>query len=286
MGKKYVIGLDYGTDSVRAVLIEASTGKEITADIFEYPRWSQGKYCDPARNIFRQHPLDQLEGLESTIKNILNKIRGLEEEIAAISVTTTGSTPIAVDKTGCALALKEKFSENPNAMFVMWKDHASVKEADDINRLAKEWGGEDFSIYSGGIYSSEWFWSKLLHIVREDALVRNEIGSWVENCDWIPAVLTGNTSPEKMKRSRCAAGHKAMWHGSWGGLPSEAFLVKLDPLLTGFRSRLYQESLTADQLAGHLSPEWARKLGLPAGIPIGVGALDAHVGAVGAEIRP
>ena len=171
-------------------------------------------------------------------------------------------------------------------MFILWKDHTAIAEAAEINRHAKEWGGEDFTRYSGGVYSSEWFWSKILHTIREDEAVRDAAWSWVEHCDWIPAVLTGVTDPAEMKRSRCAAGHKAMWNELWGGLPGEEFLSSLDPLLAGLRDRLYRHTHTADLKAGGLSDEWAARLGLRPGIAVGVGAFDAHMGAVGGEIAP
>lgn len=284
---KFVIGVDYGTDSVRSIVVDASNGKEAGSAVFEYPRWKQGKYCVPASNQFRQHPLDYLEGLEQSIKQALAKApAGTAEKVVAISVDTTGSTPIAVDKNGTPLALKSGFEENPNAMFVLWKDHTAVKEADEINTLARTWGGIDFTKYEGGVYSSEWFWAKILHVLRADEKVRNEAFSWVEHCDWIPAVLTGKTDPLSMKRGRCSAGHKAMWHGDWGGLPAEEFLTKLDPLLKGVKDRLFKETYTCEVSVGTLTSEWAGKLGLSPNVQVGVGAFDAHLGAVGGEIKP
>jgi L-ribulokinase len=207
------------------------------------------------------------------------------ENVAGISVDTTGSTPVAVDEKGVPLSLTPGFEENPNAMFVLWKDHTAVKEAEEINQLAGKWV-IDFTKFEGGIYSSEWFWAKLLHVIREDAGVFRAAHSWVEHCDWIPAILTGNTNPKTLKRSRCAAGHKAMWHEAFNGLPAEDFLVSLDPLLSGLRDRLYKETYTCDVSAGKLTPEWAAKLGLSTDVVVGVGAFDAHLGAVGAEIEP
>lgn len=282
-----VIGADYGTDSVRSILVNADNGDELAESIFYYPRWKEGMYCDPSKNQFRQHPLDYLEGLETTIKDILQKApAGSASKVRAIAVDTTGSTPVAVDREGTPLALKPEFKDNPNAMFVLWKDHTAIQEAAEINKLAKSWGGIDYTKYEGGVYSSEWFWAKILHILRVDEGVRAAAWSWVEHCDWIPAILTGVTDPLKLKRSRCAAGHKAMWHPDFGGLPSEEFLVKLDPLLKGLRSRLYDETYTSDVPAGNLSEEWASKLGLSRDVKVGVGAFDAHFGAVGAEIEP
>jgi len=283
----YVIGLDYGTDSVRALIVDSSNGNQIAESVFNYPRWQKGHYVIPAKSQFRQHPLDYLEGLETTIKEALAKCpEGVAENIAAISIDTTGSTPVAVDETGTPLALQQQFAENPNAMFVLWKDHTALKEADEINELSRSWGGIDYTKYEGGIYSSEWFWAKILHVLREDETIRDAAYSWVEHCDWIPGVLTGNTDPIKLKRSRCAAGHKAMWHPEFGGLPAEEFLTKLDPLLAGLKSKLYEETYTSDQPAGKISEEWAKKLGLNQDVVIGVGAFDAHFGAVGAEITP
>jgi L-ribulokinase len=284
---KYVIGIDYGTDSVRSLIVDAGNGREMASDVFYYPRWKAGKYCNPAQNRFRQHPLDYLEGLEVTIRTALAKCdQEVIKNVVAISVDTTGSTPVAVNRNGTPLALLPAFKDNPNAMFVLWKDHSATQEAEEINRLAKSWGGTDYTKYEGGIYSSEWFWSKVLHVLREDELVRNAAYSWVEHCDWIPAILTGITDPVMLKRSRCAAGHKAMWHADFGGLPSEEFLVSLDPLLKGIRERLFRETYTCDVMAGKLTTEWASKLGLNTSVAIGTGAFDAHLGAIGGEIRP
>jgi L-ribulokinase len=284
---KYTIGIDYGTDSVRALIVDASNGKEIASDVFYYPRWKAGKYCVPSQNQFRQHPLDYVEGLETTIKNALAKSpKDVAANVVAISVDTTGSTPIAVDKDGTPLSLKPEFAENPNAMFVLWKDHTATKEADEINQLARTWGGVDYTKYEGGIYSSEWFWAKLLHVTRVDEKVKNAAFSWVEHCDWIPAILTGETNPLTMKRGRCSAGHKAMWHPDFNGLPAEEFLVKLDPLLKGVRDRLFKETYTCDVKVGNLTAEWAKRLGLNPSVVIGAGSFDAHLGALGGEIKP
>jgi L-ribulokinase len=285
--KAYVIGVDYGTDSVRSVLINALDGKTVAQAVFEYPRWKKGLFCDPAKNRFRQHPADYVEGLQKTVGEILAKVpKNVRENVRGISVDTTGSTPVAVDRAGVPLSLKPEFKGNPNAMFVLWKDHTAVEEADEINRTSKNWGGEDFTKFEGGVYSSEWFWAKILHVLREDAAVEKAAFSWVEHCDWIPALLTGNTDPIAIKRSRCAAGHKAMWHASWNGLPSDVFLAGIDPKLAGLRQRLYNLTFTSDIKVGNLSREWARKLGLPEDVAVGVGAFDAHMGAVGAEIEP
>ncbi len=287
MKGNYVIGVDYGTDSVRSVIIDAANGTEITSAVHKYSRWAKGLYCVPSENKFRQHPTDYIEGLEKTIREIVYRA-GLEisNNIKGISVDTTGSTPVAVNREGIPLSLLTEFEENPNAMFVLWKDHTAVKEAEEINELSKSWGGIDYTKYVGGIYSSEWFWAKMLHLLREDEKIRKNAFSWVEHCDWIPAILCGDTDPLKTKRSRCASGHKAMWHESFGGLPSEEFLVKLDPLLKGLRERLFKDTYTSEVQFGNLCSEWAEKLGLSTNIVVGVGAFDAHMGAVGGGIKP
>ena len=217
---KYTMGVDFGTDSVRTILVDASNGNEVSSSVFYYPRWKAGKYCDDSRNMFRQHPLDYVEWIETTIREVLAIApQGVAGNVVAISVDTTGSTPVAVDRNGIQLALLPEFAENPNAMFVLWKDHTATSEAKEINQLASTWGGTDYTKFEGGVYSSEWFWAKILHVLRVDKKIREAAFSWVEHCDWIPALLTGTEEPLSMKRSRCAAGHKAMWHSDFGGLP-------------------------------------------------------------------
>ena len=286
MNNKFVIGVDYGTDSVRSVILNAINGNKISSSVFYYPRWKDGLYCDPNQNQFRQHPLDYIEGLEFTIKDCLKKAgKNIAENIKAISVDTTGSTPVAVNKNGTPLALLPEFETNPNAMFVLWKDHTSVKEAAEFNEHAKKFG-VNYLQYVGGIYSSEWFWSKLLHILRVDDSVRSACYSLVEHCDWIPFLLTGGNDVHQMKRGVCAAGHKALWSLEYGGLPPNDFFTSLDPILNCFTSRLFTETYTSDKPAGNLSREWAERLNLSTEVVIGVGAFDAHMGAVGGQIEP
>ena len=283
---KYCIGLDYGSDSVRSVVVNAYTGEQLATAVFEYPRWKAGKYCNPSANQYRQHPLDYIEGLEYTVKEALKQCpKDVAANMVGISFDTTGSTPVLTDPEGTPLALLPEFRDNPNAMFVLWKDHTAIQEAAEINELAKKWE-IDYTAYEGGIYSSEWVWAKILHVLREDPSVRAKAYSWVEHCDWLPALITGNTKPETLFRGRCSAGHKAMWHEKWGGLPSEAFLTALDPLLGGFRGRLYEKTYTSDVKTGTLTPEWAARLGLSTQVAVGVGAFDCHMGAVGAGIVP
>ncbi|WP_025764566.1 ribulokinase [Dyadobacter tibetensis] len=286
MDDQYVIGIDFGSDSVRVLIVDAGDGRECATALCEYPRWKAQRYCDAGKSQFRQHPLDYIESLEMAVRDAL---AACEPEVAArikaISIDTTGSTPVAVDREGTALAMLPEFAENPNAMFILWKDHTANAEAEEINHLARQFK-IDFTQYVGGIYSSEWFWAKILRTLRVDYQVREAAYSWVEHCDWISALLTGETDPLTIRRSRCAAGHKAMWHQTYDGLPSEAFLTALDPLLSGLRSRLYTETYTADMAMGTISKEWASRLGLPEDVKIGVGAFDAHMGAVGAMIEP
>ncbi len=284
--KAFVIGVDYGTDSVRSVLVDASNGNEISSSVFYYPRWKQQLYCNAETNQFRQHPLDYVEGLEATVKECLQQAgKEIAENVKAISVDTTGSSPVAVDKTGTPLALLPQFENNPNAMFVLWKDHTSIKEAEEINAHSKNFE-TNYLQFVGGIYSSEWFWAKLLHILREDEKVCNACYSWVEHCDWIPFLLTGGDNAHELKRGVCSAGHKALWAEAFGGLPPNDFFASLDLLLDNFTSRLFIKTFTSDQSAGSISNEWATRLGLPTNVLIGVGAFDAHMGAVGGQIEP
>ena len=282
----FVIGLDYGTDSARAVIVNAETGKTIATAVKYYPRWKEGKYCNPSINQYRQHPQDYIDVLIATVREALAECpEGTAEKVVGIAFDTTGSTPVFTDKNGVPLSMLPEFAENPNAMFVLWKDHTAVNEAAEINTLCKKWD-IDYSAYEGGIYSSEWYWAKALHVLREDEAVRKAAYSIVEHCEWLPALLTGVSSSKDIVRSRCACGHKAMWHPKWGGLPSEEFLTELDPLLAGFRERLFTDTKTADKPVGHLTEEWAEKLGLTTNVVVAGGAFDCHMGAVGAGVTP
>ncbi|ACE83510.1 ribulokinase [Cellvibrio japonicus] len=282
----YALGLDYGSDSVRALLVDALSGREVASHVVYYPRWKQGLYCVPAKDQFRQHPLDYLESLEQVVRGLWERApAGAATRVAGISFDTTGSTPVAVDKEGIALALKPEFAENPNAMFVLWKDHTAVKEAREITAAANA-ASTNYLKYEGGIYSSEWYWAKALHVLREDAAVAEAAYLWVEHADWMSAVLTDTTHPGKLRMGRCATGHKLMWHASWGGYPPNAFFAGIDPLLDGLRDRLPAETFTSDQVCGPLTAEWADRLGLPAGIAVGFSAFDCHMGAVAANVKP
>ena len=281
--KKYVIGLDFGTDSCRALIVDVRNGDEVATGISFYPRWKAGLYCDAQSNRYRQHPLDYIESMTEAVHTALSHLT--EEEIASICglcFDTTGSTPALTDCNGMPLALNPEFAEEPDAMFILWKDHTAVREAEQINALMKE-RNLDYLLYEGGTYSSEWVWSKVLHVINTNSKVKEAVYSWTEHCDWMTGLVTGNTIPEKMLRSRCAAGHKAMWHERWS-LSSSEVLLELNPSLNRILPHLFTQTYTSDTRAGTLTAEWAGKLGLPQGIAVAVGALDAHMGAVGASV--
>ena len=283
--KKYVIGLDFGTDSCRALIVDVRNGDEVATGVSFYPRWKAGLYCDAQSNRYRQHPLDYIESMTEAVHTALSHLT--EEEIASICglcFDTTGSTPALTDCNGMPLALNPEFAEEPDAMFILWKDHTAVREAEQINALMKE-RNLDYLLYEGGTYSSEWVWSKVLHVINTNSRVKEAAYSWTEHCDWMTGLVTGNTIPEKMLRSRCAAGHKAMWHERWL-LSSSEVLLELNPSLNRILPHLFTQTYTSDTRAGTLTAEWAGKLGLPQGIAVAVGALDAHMGAVGASVAP
>ncbi|MBR1678078.1 MAG: ribulokinase [Bacteroidales bacterium] len=284
MGNQYVIGIDYGTDTARAVVVDARTGEVVSTSVKAYPRWAKGLYCDPQANSWRQHPLDYLEVLEGTVREALAACGpGVARQVRGIALDATGTTSVFTDRQGVPLSLKPEFAENPDAMFVLWKDHTAVEEAEQINAACKE-SEVDYTMFEGGIYSSEWLWAKTLHIMRSSPEVAAAAYAVVEHCDWIPAMLTGVDDADKIVRSRCAAGHKAMWNARWGGLPPEEFFRKLDPGLVKFRYT--SPTATADTPVGHLCPEWARRLGLSEDVVVAASAFDCHIGAVGANIKP
>jgi L-ribulokinase len=287
--KKFALGLDFGTNSVRALLVDVASGEEIATSIHDYETGEDGIILESADpHLARQHPQDYLVGLEVCVREAVVNAQKADsrfdvDQVIGIGIDTTGSTPLPVDREGTPLCFKEKFKDNPNAHAWLWKDHTSTAESAEITEMAAEEHPE-YLAKCGGTYSSEWFFSKIFHCLRTDPEVFDAAYSWVECCDYIPAVLTGTIRPELIKRSRCAAGHKAMFSSEWGGLPAKDFLAKLDPKLGELRDRLYEESLTSDARAGTLTEEWAKKLGLPAGLPVAVGAFDAHLGAVGSGV--
>ena len=281
----FVVGVDFGTDSVRALVVDASNGQGAGSFVVPYRRWAAGLYCDPVANRFRQHPLDYLESMEAAIAGALREAGDdVAARVVGIAADTTGSTPVLADRQGTPLSLLPAFQDNPNAMFILWKDHTAVAEAERLNHVARTWGGVDYTKYVGGIYSSEWFWAKAIHILETDAAVAAAAVTVIEHCDWVPAVLTGTRDLTRFKRSRCAAGHKGLWHAEFGGYPSDAFFAKLNPRLPALKESLGTETFTSDVPFGTLSAEWASKLGLSRETVVAVGAFDAHMGAVGGGI--
>lgn len=284
MAESYVIGVDFGSDSVRALVVNTETGENIGQGVAYYPRWKAGLYQHPELSIFRQHPLDYLESLEQCIKGALTDFTEEQKNhIIGIGVDTTGSTPVPVDRNGTPLALLHEFSENENAMFFLWKDHAAAAEADEINNLFRNNSENDYTKYQGD-YSAEWYWAKILYAVRHDPSIREAAYTWEEHCDWITGVLCGETRPDKIYHSACAAGHKALWHSEWNGLPAAPVLEKLDPYLVLVRERYGNAPQPSTVKVGTLSKEWAEKLGLSEKIIISGSSFDAHAGAVGAGI--
>lgn len=279
MDNRLFIGIDFGTDSVRALCANASGGI-VAESLCDYRRWAEGRYSCAAEGRFRQHPLDYLESMAKAVRDVAAACDA--QRVAGIGIDTTASTVCLVDEVGLPLALRPGFSDDPDAMFVLWKDHTAQAEASLITETARTWGGENFTRYEGGDYSPEWFWSKVLHLLRANEKVRQAAHGAVEHGDWLASLLAG----APLRRGRCAAGHKAMWHASWGGFPPEAFFAEIDPLLVPVRRTLDAETATADRPVGHLSPEWAQKLGLPTSAIVSGSAIDCHVGAIGAGIRP
>jgi len=287
---KYTIGLDYGTNSVRTLIVDTATGREVGTAVWGYEHGTDGVILSRDPNLARQHPADYVKGAEVTIKKALadakRNVRGFKpEQIVGVGVDTTGSTPIPVDRNGRPLAFDKRFAKNLAAMAWLWKDHTGVAEAGEITELARQIRPH-YLAKCGGTYSSEWFFSKILHCLRTAPEVFDAAYTWVECADWIPAMLTGTEHPDKLTVGVCAAGHKAMYNDDWGGYPDTEFLSKLHPKLGQLRSRLRPKAYTIDRAVGRLTDGWAKRTGLPAGIPVAVGAFDAHLGGVGAGIKP
>ncbi|HEY3853952.1 MAG TPA: ribulokinase [Verrucomicrobiae bacterium] len=290
MSSKFTLGLDYGTNSVRALIVDTGDGSEVGTAVWNYEHGDSGIILARDPNLARQHPADYLKGAEVTIKaalaNAKKKTRGFKtEQIVGIGVDTTGSTPLPVDGNGNALALDRRFAKNPAAMAWLWKDHTGVAEAAEITALAGKIRPQ-YLAKCGGVYSSEWFFSKILHCLRTSPEVFDAAASWVELADYVPAALTGTQRNDQFTIGICAAGHKAMYNESWGGYPDAEFLSRLSPKLGGLRERLASNAKDVGSSVGGLSAEWARRTGLTEGIPVAVGAFDAHLGAVGAGIAP
>jgi L-ribulokinase len=286
----YSIGLDYGTNSVRCVIVDTANGREVGTCVYNYETGEAGIILDPSdHNVARQNPADYLKGADVTITGAIAQARKTDpkfnpKDVVGIGVDTTGSTPLPVDDKGVPLAMLDRFKGNPNAHAWLWKDHTGYAEAGQITELARQIRPQ-YLAKCGGTYSSEWFFSKILHCLRVDPEVFDAAYTWLEHADWLPAVLTGTDAPDRLRRCRCAAGHKAMFNDNWGGYPDAEFLSKLDPKLGKLRSTLGERTYAVDQQAGKLTDAWAGKLGLPAGIPVAMGAFDAHLGAVGSGIR-
>jgi L-ribulokinase len=290
MTKQYTIGLDYGTNSVRALIVNVANGAEVAAAVWTYAHGTEGVILARDPHLARQHPADYLQGAEITIRTALAQavqtVRGFKaEQVIGLGVDTTGSTPLPVDKSGQPLAFAPKYASNPAAMAWLWKDHTGVHEAAEITALARKMRPQ-YLAKCGGTYSSEWFWSKILHCRRVAPAVFKAAYAWVELADFVPAALTGTEHPDQFIAGVCAAGHKAMWNAKWGGYPDAAFLSKLDPELGKLRDRLTARVWSIDRSVGGLTPDWARRTGLTAGIPVAVGAFDAHLGAVGSGVGP
>jgi len=290
MASRYAIGLDYGTNSVRALIVDTSDGREIATAIWTYAHGHQGVILGKDPNLARQHPADYLTGAEVTILEALahaaKTVPGFQsEQVIGIGVDTTGSTPMPVDADGIPLALDPQYDENPAAMAWLWKDHTGWAEAAEITALARDIRPH-YVAKIGGTYSSEWFYSKILHCLRTAPAVFDAAYSWIELEDFVPAALSGTLAPDKFVAGICAAGHKAMYNAAWGGYPDKEFLAKLDPKLATLRDHLTPRVKDVSSAVGGLSAEWAKKTGLPAGIPIAVGAFDCHLGAIGAGVKP
>ena len=285
----FTLGLDYGTNSVRALIVRCSDGAEYGSRVVDYPSGAQGVLLDPKDGLLaRQFPGDYLYGLEESIRGALAEAAARPDfsaaRIVGIGVDTTGSSPLPVDASNRPLALEARWSANLSAQCWLWKDHTSWSEAAKITALSAKIRPQ-YIAKCGGVYSSEWFWSKIWRCLNVAPAVFEAAYSWVEIADWIPSVLAGVTDPVKIKRGVCAAGHKALYADAWGGLPDKEFLGALDPRLAGLRDRLYDKAYDASTPAGALCAEWAAKLGLTAGIPIAIGEFDVHYGAIGSGIR-
>ena len=284
---RYTIGLDFGTNSVRAVAVGVADGREVGTGVWDYAHGTAGVVLDPGRpDLARQHPADYLRGAEEAVRQAAAQatatVPGFDlSAVIGVGVDTTGSTPMPIDAQGRSLAMLPGFEADADRMAWLWKDHTAHAEADQITAAAAA-ARPQYLAKCGGRYSSEWFWAKILRCARVAPAAFDAAASWVEIADWIPAVLAGNTAPAAIRRGVCSAGHKAMYNADWGGYPDETFLASLDPRLARVRRSLPDRAAEANEAAGQLSPEWAAKLGLRPGIAVAIGALDAHLGAIGA----
>lgn len=283
---RFALGVDYGTNSVRALIVNIDSGEEAGTGVWNYATGEAGVWLDAGDpHLARQHPRDYADGFLASVSQALSQSEVDPSDIIGIGVDTTGSTPMPVNVQGIPLAVLPMFDGNLNAMAWLWKDHTAHAEAAEITALARE-RNEPYLEKCGGTYSSEWFWSKILHCKRVDPAVFEAAYSWVEAQDMIPAWLCGLPDADAIPRGICAAGHKAMYHESWGGLPSFDFLEELEPGLGALRSRLFSSAKSVGEVVGGLDASIAAQCGLPAGTPVSVGAFDAHLGAVGGGVKP
>ena len=283
--RKYVIGVDYGTDSCRVLIVDGFDGQEIASAVSFYPRWKQGLYCDARSQRYRQHPLDYLETLEDAVRKAVASVPEDQSwEISALAFDTTGSTPVLTDREGVPLSLTPAFAEEPDAMFVLWKDHTAIRRQNRSMRWQKP--AEQTILVIPVVFILPNGSGPRCCIFEDESKVARNAYAWIEHCDWMGALLTGRLQPELVLRGRCAAGHKGLWHSSWGGWPPASFFDALLPGAGRYVERMASDTHTAEEIVGGLCPEWADRLGLPEGIPVAVGAIDAHMGAVGAGIRP
>jgi L-ribulokinase len=284
----FTLGIDYGTNSVRAIIVDCSNGREIGSCVMDYPTGEHGILLDPRdHNLARQHPGDYLFGLENSVRSALKRASAdsgfSAGKVIGIGVDTTGSSPLPVDEHNVPLGLYEKWKNNLAAQCWLWKDHTSYGEAARITETAAKYRPH-YIAKCGNIYSSEWWWSKIWHCLNVAPEVWDAAFSWVELADYIPSVLAGVNDPRAIRRGVCAAGHKALYSDDWGGLPDKEFLSLLDPKLAELRDRLYDKAYDATTAAGSLCAEWAQKLGLPKGIPVAIGEFDVHYGAIGSGV--
>jgi len=284
----FTLGIDFGTNSVRALVVRCRDGREVGSCVFDYPSGAQGILLDPRDHLLaRQYPGDILLGLEKSVQGALAAARrhpGFSAaHVIGLGVDTTGSSPIPVDRRNRPLALAAKWRKHLAAQCWLWKDHTSWREAARITELAAKLR-PGYLAKCGDAYSSEWWWSKIWHCLRTAPEVFAAAYSWVELADWVPSVLAGVDDPRQVARGVCAAGHKALYSDEWGGLPDKKFLAKLDRRLAALRDRLYDRAHDATIPAGSLCLEWTKRLGLPHGIPIAIGEFDVHYGAIGSGI--
>lgn len=285
----FTIGLDYGTNSARAVVVDCADGREIGTAVVDYPSGHQGILLNPAdHHLARQNPADYWFVLEQATVRALEAACMAEpnftaDQVIGIGMDGTGSSPIPVDQSNVPIASKSEFASNLNAQCWLWKDHTGIPEAAAITETAARMRPQ-YLAKIGGTYSSEWFWAKVWHCLKVDLAVFDAAYSWVELADFVPAILAGVTDPKAIQRGVCMAGHKALYAEDWDGLPDKEFLTALDPKLADLRDRLFEKAHDASSIAGHLCAEWAEKLGLPVGIPIAIGEMDVHYGAIGCGV--